>query len=79
MGGIVCGSVLNATRADDTVGVSNVFARPGHLDAAWAGTITQAAALFPGRPLVGYESDPAPAAEHGFTPAGPLRIWLKSR
>ncbi|MFI7452250.1 hypothetical protein ACIBQX_32475 [Nonomuraea sp. NPDC049714] len=77
-GGIVCGFVLNATRADDTVGVSNVFARPGHLDAAWAGTIAQAAALFPGRSLVGYESDPAPAAQHGFTPAGPLRIWLKS-
>ncbi|MGN9786521.1 hypothetical protein ACTMTF_34220 [Nonomuraea sp. ZG12] len=79
MGGIVCGFVLNATRADHTVGVSNVFARPGHLDAAWAGTIAQAAALFPGRSLVGYESDPAPAAQHGFTPAGPLRIWLKSR
>ena len=79
VGDIVCGSVLNATRAGDTVGVSNVFARPGHLDTAWAGTITQAAALFPGRPLVGYESDPAPAAEHGFTPAGPLRIWLKPR
>lgn len=79
LGGIVCGSVLNATRAGNTVGVSNVFARPGHLDTAWAGTIAQAAALFPGRPLVGYESDPAPAAEHGFTPAGPLRIWLKPR
>jgi hypothetical protein len=89
MGDIVCGFVLNATlgRAenpanhlgDDTVGVSNVFARPGPLDAAWAGTIAQAAALFPGRSLVGYESDPAPAAEHGFTAAGPLRIWLKSR
>jgi hypothetical protein len=85
MGDIVCGFVLNAThgRADhlrgDTVGVSNVFARPGHLEAAWAGTIAQAAALFPGHSLVGYESDPAPAAEHGFTTAGPLRIWLKSR
>jgi hypothetical protein len=79
MGGIVCGFVLNATRAGDTVGVSNVFARDGHLDAAWAGTIAQAAALFPGRSLVGYESGPAPAAERGFTAAGPLRIWLKSR
>ncbi|WP_336208632.1 hypothetical protein [Nonomuraea sp. LPB2021202275-12-8] len=82
-GDIVCGSVLNATRAPigpmgETVGVSNVFAGPGDLDAAWAGTIARAAALFPGRPLVGYESDPAPAAAHGFTPAGPLRVWLKA-
>lgn len=85
LGDIVGGFVLNATlgRADppgnDTVGVSNVFARPDHLDAAWAGTIAQAATLFPGRSLVGYESDPAPAAGHGFTATSPLRIWLKSR
>ena len=73
-GDILCGSVLNVSGR--VTGVSNVF---GHdLDAAWAGTVAGAAALFPGRPLVGYETDTAPAARHGFTPIGPLRVWLKN-
>jgi hypothetical protein len=47
-------------------------------NAEWCDAMCRAHGL-PGRSLVGYESDPAPAAEHGFTAAGPLRIWLKSR
>ncbi|WP_049565555.1 hypothetical protein [Nonomuraea sp. SBT364] len=66
------GAVLNVTRRAPVVGVSNVFG-----DAAWPGVIAMAAALFPGRPLVGYETDPGPAITHGFVPAGPLRVWLK--
>ena len=72
-GDIVCGSVLNAT--GQVVGVSNVYGCD--LDAAWSGTLSMAAALFPGRPLVGYEGDPEPALRHGFTTIGPLRVWLK--
>ncbi|MEU0571067.1 hypothetical protein ABZ297_37530 [Nonomuraea sp. NPDC005983] len=75
-GGIVCGSVLNGTGR--VVGVSNVFADGCDLDSAWQGTVDQAAALFPGHHLVGYESDPEPAIRQGFTTTGPLRIWLNS-
>lgn len=71
--GSASGFVLNETPGGRTVGVSNVFG-----DDAWPHVRTQAAALFPGRDLVGYEIDPAPAAEHGFTPLGPLRVWLKN-
>ncbi|MEV0386227.1 hypothetical protein [Nonomuraea sp. NPDC050643] len=66
-----CGAVLTPNGA--SVGVSNVFG-----DDAWPGTLAMAARLFPGRPLVGYESDPAPAVEHGFSTIGPLRVWLKA-
>ncbi|WP_220039808.1 hypothetical protein [Nonomuraea aridisoli] len=66
------GAVLTAT--GPAVGVSNVFG--ADLDATWADALATAAALFPGRPLVGYETDPEPALHHGFTPIGPLRVWL---
>lgn len=66
------GCVLNETPGGRTVGVSNLFG-----DDAWPAVIAAAGALFPGRDLVGYEIDPAPAAGHGFRPAGPLRVWLK--
>ncbi|MGI5284530.1 hypothetical protein ACQEVF_14475 [Nonomuraea polychroma] len=72
-GDIVCGSVL--TPREHVVGVSNVYGTD--MGSTWAGTITMAARLFPGRPLVGYETDPADAVKHGFTTAGPLRVWLK--
>ncbi|MEV0349536.1 hypothetical protein AB0H88_27500 [Nonomuraea sp. NPDC050680] len=75
-GDITCGAALNASGS--VVGVSNVFALGCDLDAAWSGTVAMAAELFPGRPLVGYETDPAPASRHGFTPIGPLRVWLKA-
>ncbi|SDI57850.1 hypothetical protein [Nonomuraea jiangxiensis] len=74
-GDIVCGAMLNASGR--VVGVSNVYASGCDIDAAWSGTVALAAELFPGRPLVGYESDPEPATKQGFTPIGPLRIWLR--
>ncbi|MEO3799482.1 hypothetical protein [Nonomuraea sp. B1E8] len=74
-GEVVCGSVLTPSGA--VAGVSNVFASGCDLDTAWAGTVAMAASLFPGRPLVGYESDHETAVRHGFTPIGPLRVWLK--
>ncbi|MCT9935342.1 hypothetical protein N5079_34580 [Planotetraspora sp. A-T 1434] len=76
-GDVVCGSVLNT--GDQVVGVSNVFASGCDMDTAWAGTVANAAALFPGRPMVGYErsEDLRLARRHGFTPVGPLRVWLR--
>ncbi|HUR05761.1 MAG TPA: hypothetical protein VM347_24670 [Nonomuraea sp.] len=74
-GDIVYGSALNASGG--VVGVSNVFALGCDLNAAWSGTVAMAAELFPGRPLVGYETDPAPASQHGFMTIGPLRVWVK--
>ncbi|MET7459152.1 hypothetical protein [Nonomuraea sp. NPDC005501] len=73
-GEIVCGCVL--TVGGEAVGVSNVFANGCDDDTAWAGTVARATGS--GRPLVGYEADTASAERHGFTPAGPLRIWLRS-
>ncbi|WP_378786019.1 hypothetical protein ACFMQL_16465 [Nonomuraea fastidiosa] len=70
-GAITEGAVLTST--GDVVGVSNVFGPAS----AWAGVTAMAARLFPGRPLVGYESDPSDALAHGFTTTGPLRILLK--
>ncbi|MFG1696843.1 hypothetical protein [Nonomuraea sp. NPDC049309] len=65
------GAVLTATGG--VVGVSNVFGPAS----AWANVMAMAARLFPGRPLVGYESDPSTALAHGFTTTGPLRVLLK--
>ncbi|MFG2292515.1 hypothetical protein [Streptomyces sp. NPDC048603] len=69
----VSGAVLN--RAAGAVGVSNVFGA-----GAWPLVLSAAAGLWPELPLVGYESgeDLTAAARHGFTPVGPLRIWLRS-
>ncbi|MFG1941410.1 hypothetical protein [Nonomuraea sp. NPDC048826] len=66
------GCVLNETPGGRTVGISNVFG-----DDPWPGAVAQAAALFPGRDLVGYETDPGPAVEHEFAPIGQLRVWLR--
>ncbi|MEV0228206.1 hypothetical protein [Nonomuraea sp. NPDC050786] len=74
-GDIVCGSVLTAR--DQVVGVSNVYASGCDMGTAWEGTLAMAADLHPGRPLVGWEIDPADAVEHGFATIGPLRVWSK--
>ncbi len=78
-GTVVAGGVLN--RLDDVIGISNVFGADAiGLDAAWNGLTRWAAEWFPGRAIVGYESGAEldAAVGVGFTPIGPLRVWLKS-
>ncbi|MEU1201152.1 hypothetical protein ABZ446_33715 [Streptomyces sp. NPDC005813] len=75
-GSVVAGAV--ASRSDEVVGVSNVFAVDGGPDRAWPGVLDGVHRLFPTLPVVGYEhgDDLASAVRHGFEPIGPLRIWL---
>lgn len=69
----VGGAVLN--HGADLVGLSNVFGTA----AVWSGLVAEAAALFPGVPLVGYERDLdlEAARAAGFEPIGPLRVWMR--
>ncbi|MFF2508069.1 hypothetical protein ACFVTY_32595 [Streptomyces sp. NPDC058067] len=78
-GHVVAGAV--ASRSDEVVGVSNVFARDGGPDAAWPVVLDAVNSLFPALPVVGYEhgEDLAAAVRHGFEPVGPLRVWLRGR
>ncbi|MCC0095032.1 hypothetical protein K7B10_09605 [Streptomyces flavotricini] len=76
-GRVLAGAAANRTGA--VVGLSNVFTADGTPDdEAWAGALAAVAELWPGLPVVGYESgdDLDTALRHGFTPLGPLRIWL---
>ena len=79
-GTVVAGGALN--QSDDSVGISNVFGAdgvdPGEVWTALARWTTES---LPGRAIVGYESGPEldTAVGIGFTPVGPLRVWLKSR
>ncbi|MEV8320211.1 hypothetical protein AB0Q95_39285 [Streptomyces sp. NPDC059900] len=74
-GRIVAGAV--ASRSASVVGVSNLFTSADE-ESAWAGVLTEAARLWPGLPVVGYESGDSleAAVRQGFTPVGPLRVWL---
>ncbi|OAR26409.1 hypothetical protein A8W25_06290 [Streptomyces sp. ERV7] len=76
-GRTVAGAV--ASTSESVVGVSNLFAADGDLDAAWAGCLGTLARHRPGLDVVGYESgdDLAAAVRAGFTPVGGLRIWLR--
>ncbi|EFL18564.1 hypothetical protein [Streptomyces sp. C] len=80
---ITAGAVLST--GGGVVGVSNVFAHDAHdahddadADAAWAAALDAAARHWPQLPVVGYEhgEDLDTAVRAGFTPLGPLRIWL---
>lgn len=79
-GRIVAGAVANVSEGPlRVVGLSNVFTADGTpQDEAWTGALTAVAGLWPGLPVVGYESgdDLDTAARHGFTALGPLRVWL---
>ncbi|RLP84380.1 hypothetical protein EAD89_26180 [Micromonospora sp. BL4] len=70
-GAVVGGAVVSGDRV---YGVSNLFADGVDPRAIWHGV----PATVPGVPLVGYESgaDLTPALAAGFTPHGPLRVWL---
>lgn len=74
---ITAGAVLST--GGGVVGVSNVFAHDdADADAAWAAALDAAARHWPELPVVGYEhgQDLDTAVRAGFTPLGPLRIWL---
>lgn len=75
-GRLVAGAV--ASRSDQVVGISNVFALDGGHDAAWPVVLDAANELFPTLPVVGYarDDDLAAAVRHGFEAVGPLRVWL---
>ena len=75
-GGSAGGAVLNL--AAGAIGISNVFLTDVDAAAAWRGLAQAARAHFGDLPLVGYESGDAlePALRAGFTPLGPLRVWL---
>ncbi len=75
-GRVVTGAV--ASRGDQVVGISNVFALDGGPDAAWPVVLDAVNWLFPTLPVVGYEQGDnlAAAIRHGFEPVGLLRIWL---
>jgi hypothetical protein len=75
-GRLVAGAV--ASRSDQLVGISNVFALDGGPDAAWPVVLDAANELFPTLPVVGYAQgdELAAAVRHGFEAIGPLRVWL---
>ncbi|MEV8017292.1 hypothetical protein AB0O76_13275 [Streptomyces sp. NPDC086554] len=74
-GRIVAGGVVS--RSDSVAGVSNLFAL-GDEEAAWAGCLAEVTRRWPDLPVVGYESGESleAAVGQGFTPIGPLRVWL---
>jgi hypothetical protein len=59
-------------------GVSNLFYGEQGPDLVWRDCLATASAYCPGLPVVGYEhgEDLAAAEAAGFTPLGPLRVWL---
>jgi hypothetical protein len=73
---ITAGCVLTA--GDAAVGVSNVFATDGNLEAAWRRILQWTAVHHPGTPVVGYETgaDLDAAVNVGLRPLGPLRVWV---
>jgi hypothetical protein len=72
---VVAGAILNCSAT--VVGVSNVFVGPGADLDPWPGCLALAAELFPGNPVVGYESGDSllRAERNGFQTAGRLRVW----
>jgi hypothetical protein len=66
-------------RSGDVVGFSNFFTTGPDVDRAWAEAVAAVSGAFPGLPLVGYEHGDSLAAalRAGFSPIGPLRVWLR--
>ncbi len=75
-GRVVAGAV--ASRGDQVVGISNIFASDDGPDAARPVVLEAVHHMFPSLPVVGYEHGPGlqTAVRHGFEPVGPLRIWV---
>jgi hypothetical protein len=74
---IFAGAIAN--RTGDVVGISNVFAPANQGERIWGGCISAATQIFPGLPLVGYESgdDLGLAQAAGFETLAPLRVWVR--
>jgi len=74
---LVGGAILN--HQAEVIGHSNVFAGKGKHGPVRAGLVREARRLFPGEPIVGYESgdDLENALAQGFAALGPLRIWVR--
>ena len=74
-GGVRAGALLN--RSGGLVGVTNAFASELPLERLWSAIAAQAARLFPGSPLVGYERGEhlRAARRAGFLTLGALRVW----
>jgi len=72
-------AVAAANQTGEVVGLSNVFAPAEAAAMVWPEVVAYAGALFPGRPLVGYErgDDLVLAQAGGFRPVGPLRVWAR--
>ena len=75
-GQIVAGAV--ARLGSGVVDLSNVHSATGHV-VDWAALAESVDALFPGRPIVGYErgEDLDAALDGGFVPVGELRVWVR--
>ena len=75
---LVGGGIAN--RTGDVVGLSNVFVRGISADTLWAGCVGAVIDVFPGLPIVGYESGEQLALTHalGFETTGPLRVWVRT-
>lgn len=78
-GEVVAGGTLY--RAEKVVGLSNVVAEPGDAVAVFRDLVALAAGLFPGLPIVGYESgnELKAAVSAGFEAGDELRIWVRER
>ena len=74
---VLGGFALN--RSAQAVGVSNLFATGVDPALVWDDVAGLASRAFPGLPIVGYEAgdDLVQAQQAGFTPLGPLRIWIR--
>jgi hypothetical protein len=74
------GGRVFANRSTTVVGLSNLTADPGEpIDPVWTDATAAIGAAFPAVPIVGYEraAELPPALRAGFTPVGPLRVWIK--
>jgi hypothetical protein len=72
---LIGGAIAN--RAAGAVGLSNVFAVGGDLDAVWAAAVADLDVAFPDLPFVGYEDAEGLASLRGlgFRDVGRLRVW----
>ncbi|WP_338676550.1 hypothetical protein V1460_28960 [Streptomyces sp. SCSIO 30461] len=72
----VAGAVVS--RSTSVIGVSNLFCSDDDPERAWAGCLAAVARLWPGMPVVGWETGDAldAAVAQGCVPGDALRVWL---